>query len=266
MTTSATMAGIVTAMALLAGIEAAVPLHVRGGWNRRHLRPNLALTGITFGINAVLNVAMAMALAWQAEHRIGLLHADAVSPLVATAVVVLVLDFATYLAHVSMHVVPVLWRFHRVHHSDPAVDVTTTIRQHPGEGLIRYLFLAGAACGVGAGPGAFALYRMWSVLNGLVEHANIRVPPLLDALASWVVTTPNMHKVHHSRRAEETNSNYGNIFSLFDRCLATYTPSRRGLHVTYGLDELDAPTVQTTAGLLALPFRRVVPARVHDRR
>ena len=266
MTDSATMGVILAAMAVLAGVEALIPLRARAGWHRRHLGPNLALTGITFALNAVLNVAMAATLEWQAKQGIGLLHIRATPPLLATAVVVLVLDFATYLAHASMHAVPALWRFHRVHHSDPAVDVTTAVRQHPGEGLIRYLFLAVAACGLGAGPGAFALYRVWSVLNALVEHANVRVPPALDALVSWVVITPNMHKVHHSRRAEETNSNYGNILALFDRCLATFTPSPRGTRVTYGLRELDGPAVQTTVGLLALPFRDVAPERVHERR
>jgi sterol desaturase/sphingolipid hydroxylase (fatty acid hydroxylase superfamily) len=261
-----TLATILAAMTVLTAIEAAIPMHPRGRWNRFHLGPNLTLTGITFGLNAVLNVAMATVLVWQAGRGVGLLHGYGASPLVATLVVVLVLDFATYLAHVSMHMVPVLWRFHRVHHSDPAVDVTTSVRQHPGEGVIRYTFLAVAACGLGADPGAFALYRMWSVLNALVEHANVRVPPRLDAVLSWVVTTPNMHKVHHSRRPDETNSNYGNIFALFDRGLGTFTPSLRGVHVSYGLDDMETTDVQCTAGLLALPFRGTVRARIHDRR
>jgi sterol desaturase/sphingolipid hydroxylase (fatty acid hydroxylase superfamily) len=210
---------------------------------------------ITFATNAVFNSALVLLLGWQERSGVGLLHAYALPPLVATAVVVLALDFAFYLAHVSMHASPALWRYHSVHHSDPAVDVTTTIRQHPGEGVVRYLFLAAGACAIGAGPGAFAVYRTWSVLNALLEHANVRVPPRLDALLSWVVTTPNMHKVHHSRCREETNSNYGNIFSLFDRCFSTFVPTARAMSVAYGLDGLDRPSVQTAAGLLVLPFR-----------
>jgi len=168
-----------------------------------------------------------------------------------------VLDFSFYVAHVSMHRIPALWRFHRVHHSDPVVDVTTTIRQHPGEGVIRYAYMAAFACALGASPGAFAVYRSWSALNGLLEHANVRVPPWLDSVLSLVTTWPNMHKVHHSRTATETNTNYGNIFSLFDRLFSTFTPSKRGVNVSYGLDGFDDPAAQTTAGLLAMPFRDV---------
>ncbi len=171
------------------------------------------------------------------------------------AIVVLVLDFSFYVAHVSMHKVAAFWRYHRVHHSDPAVDVTTTIRQHPGESLIRYAFMAVFACVLGASPGAFAVYRAWSALNGLLEHANFRAPLWLDRALSLVTTWPYMHKIHHSRAADQTDTNYGNIFSWFDRLFGTFTPSERGVNIAYGLSGFDDPQTQTTAGLLALPFR-----------
>ena len=176
-------------------------------------------------------------------------------PVTTGIVTVLALDFSFYVAHVAMHRVPGLWRYHRVHHADPAVDVTTTIRQHPGESVIRYTFMAVFAVAMGASPGAFAVYRVWSALNGLLEHANIRVPLWLDGLLSMVTTWPYMHKIHHSRSARQTDTNYGNIVSLFDRVFGTFTPSKHGVNVVYGLDELDDPAVQTTAGLLAMPFR-----------
>lgn len=250
-----TMGAIAVVMALVAGVETLIPLRARDAWSRRHLAPNLLLTVITFATNAAFNVALVALLRWQETSGLGLLNVVAPSPLVATAAVVLTLDFAFYVAHVAMHASPALWRYHRVHHSDPVVDVTTTIRQHPGEGVIRYLFMAAGASAIGAGPGAFAVYRAWSALNGLLEHANVRVPARLDALLAWVVTTPNMHKVHHSRRREETNSNYGNIFSLFDRCFRTFTPTVRGTSVPYGLDGFDDRRMQTIVGLLALPYR-----------
>ncbi len=246
---------ILAALAVVALVEAAVPLHARGRWNRVHLRPNLALTFITFATNAILNAAVLLALSAPPLNGFGLLHLFAVPPPIAITVTVLVLDVSFYVLHVAMHGVPILWRFHRVHHSDPAVDVTTTVRQHPGEGVARYAVMAAAAIALGASPGAFAVYRAWSALNGLLEHANIRVPRRLDSFLSLVVVTPNMHKVHHSRTVTETDTNFGNIFALFDRLFSTFTPSERGLHIVYGLDGLDAPATQTTAGLLALPFR-----------
>jgi sterol desaturase/sphingolipid hydroxylase (fatty acid hydroxylase superfamily) len=266
--TLATAGAILAVMALLAAIETLVPLHARWAGSRLHLRPNLLLTLMTFATNAVFNAALVLLLRRQEAAGVGLLHVYGVAPVVATAAVVLTLDFAYYLAHVGMHASPLLWRFHRVHHSDPAVDVTTTIRQHPGEGVIRYAVLAVSACGIGAAPAAFAVYRAWSVLHGLVEHANVRVPSRLDAAVSWVLTTPNMHKVHHSRRPAETNSNYGNVFAIFDRCFSTFTPTDRGLRVAYGLAGLDERRLQTTMGLLALPFRGIAAsaAAVHERR
>jgi sterol desaturase/sphingolipid hydroxylase (fatty acid hydroxylase superfamily) len=249
-----TVGYILVAMAVVALIEAAIPLHARGRWNTAHLGPNLALTFITFATNAFFNAALVMTLMWLQPRGFGLLGMFNPHPLVSVAIVVLVLDLSFYIAHVAMHKISVFWRFHSVHHSDPAVDVTTTIRQHPGEGVIRYAFLAVFACALGASPGAFGVYRVWSALNGLLEHSNIRVPVWLDHLLALVTTWPNMHKVHHSRTATETDTNYGNIFSVWDRLFLTFTPSARGMNITYGLDGLDDPAMQTTVGLLALPF------------
>jgi sterol desaturase/sphingolipid hydroxylase (fatty acid hydroxylase superfamily) len=111
------------------------------------------------------------------------------------------------------------------------------------------------AVALGAGPGVFAVYRTWSAVNGLLEHANIRLPLWLDRLIALVSTWPNMHKVHHSRNREETDTNYGNIFSFWDRIFFTFTPSSRGTDIDYGLDGFDDPSAQTLKGLLGLPFR-----------
>lgn len=246
---------ILVAMAVIALIETAIPLRARGRWNSAHLGPNLALTFMTFATNVLFNAALVMTLIWLESSGFGLLRLFALPPLMTLVAVVLALDFSFYVAHVAMHKIPLFWRFHSVHHSDPAVDVTTTIRQHPGEGVIRYAFMAAFAFGLGASPVAFGVYRVWSALNGLLEHANIRLPLWLDRLLSLVTTWPNMHKVHHSRTALETDTNYGNIFSFFDRLFSTFTPSERGANIVYGLDGFDEPAMQTTAGLLVLPFR-----------
>jgi sterol desaturase/sphingolipid hydroxylase (fatty acid hydroxylase superfamily) len=251
----ATVRLILATMAAIALIEAAVPLRARARSGRSHLVPNMALTFMTFATNAVFNAALVLELMAFQARGLGLLPMLAVGPSIAALIAIVGLDFSFYVAHVAMHKTPSLWRFHRVHHSDPAVDVTTTIRQHPGEGVIRYAFMAAAALLLGASPGAFVVYRAWSALHGLLEHANVRVPARIDSLVSLAFSTPNMHKVHHSRHAAETDTNYGNILSVFDRMLSTFTPSERGLNVVYGLDDMDDAATQTTAGLLALPFR-----------
>lgn len=251
---------IVAAMAAVALLELALPLHARGRWHRAHLGPNLALTAMTFATNAVMNGALVVALVGLESSRQGLLRALALPPLLAAVIAVVGLDFAFYVAHVAMHHLPSLWRFHRVHHADPAVDVTTTIRQHPVEGVIRHAFMAALALPLGVSPGAFAVYRLWSALNGLLEHANLRAPLWLDRALSLFTTWPYMHKIHHSRRVHETDTNYGNILSLFDRLFGTFTPSARGRDIAYGLAGLDDPALQTTAALLAMPFRPAPPA------
>ena len=253
-TNLATIGWILGAMALLAALESWVPLQARRREHRAHLGPNLALTGITFATNLVLNGVMLLWLVWLDARGLGLLHAFALPTWAAIALTVVWLDFATYVAHVAMHHSLLLWRFHRVHHSDNAVDVTTSIRQHPGETFIRFAFLAVFAAPLGVSAGLFALYRGLSALNALFEHANLRVPRRLDALASLAVVTPLMHKVHHSREPSETDSNYGNLLTLFDRVFATFTPSERGLRIHYGLAEYDDPASQTTSALLRTPF------------
>lgn len=252
---AATVGVILAAMALVALVEAAIPLHARGRWNRAHLGPNLAFTFLTFATNALFGGALVMTLVRLETEGFGLLRLLPLGPWASAVLAVLALDFSFYVAHVAMHRIPAFWRFHSVHHSDPAVDVTTTIRQHPGEGVIRYAFLAAAAFAMGASPGAFAVYRVGVALSGLLEHANIRVPLGVDRVLSLVFTWPGMHKVHHSRDPRYTDTNYGNLVSWWDRLFSTFTPARLGTNVAYGLDGLDDPAAQTTAGLLALPFR-----------
>jgi sterol desaturase/sphingolipid hydroxylase (fatty acid hydroxylase superfamily) len=252
-----TVGTIVAAMAIVALVELAIPLQRRGHWSKAHLVPNLALTAITFATSALFNAGLVAVLFWLEADRLGMLPLLALPSLAAAAIAVVVLDFSFYVAHVAMHHGAMLWRFHRVHHADPAVDVTTTIRQHPGEAVIRYAFMAAFAIVLGAPPAAFAVYRVWSALNGLLEHANIRVSRRLDAVLALVITSPNMHKVHHSRVPAETDTNYGNIFSIFDRLFRTFTPTERGERIAYGLAGFDDPSSQTTGGLLVSPFREI---------
>jgi sterol desaturase/sphingolipid hydroxylase (fatty acid hydroxylase superfamily) len=257
---SGTIGVILATMAALAAVEAVLPLRERARSGVR-MRANLALTFITFATNIGWNALLIAALVKAQSTGFGLLSAWPLPPWFAVGAVVLALDLTFYVSHVAMHHVPAFWRFHSVHHADPAVDVTTTIRQHPGEGVIRYAFLIIAATALGASPQAFAVYRLWSVVNALFEHANIRVPHKLDALLATIITTPNMHKVHHSRAPEQSNTNYGNIFSIFDRAFETFTPTHYGLDIAYGLNDVAHEREQTTTVLLLQPFSRRDPLK-----
>lgn len=240
-------------MAIVAVLEIAIPLRARTHWNDAHLAPNLSLTLIFIVTNLFLTAALVVLLAWCAEAGVGLFNVWGMTGAAQIVAAILILDYQAYGVHVAMHEAGGLWRFHRVHHADPAVDVTTALRQHPGESLVRFASLAVFAVGMGVSVEALALYRLLSGLQALSEHANVRFPRRLDALVSLAIATPNYHKVHHSREAAETDTNYANIFSFWDRLFGTATPSSRGSTVCYGLDDVpDAD--QTALGLLALPF------------
>ena len=263
--TGMTLGAIALAMILVALIEVAVPLHARDARYRAHTLPNLSLTLITLATNIIYNVALVLLLAWLEARQFGLLRWLGLGPWLSACVGFVLLDGSFYVAHVCMHKLPALWRVHKVHHCDPVLDVTTSIRQHPLEGIIRYGFMAACACSLGVGLGAFAAYRAVSALNGLLEHANVRVSDRFVQRASWLTTWFDVHRIHHSRVPSETDSNYGNIFSWFDRLFGTFTPPGRGKAVACGLDDLDAPELQTTMGLLALPFAGSPAARAATR-
>lgn len=246
---------VLAAMAVVSIIELLIPLHARKAWNNDHLVPNLLFTLIYFATNLFFTAVLVLGLAWLDTAGFGLLRVVTLDPWLEIAATVVALDFQAYAVHVAMHALPGFWRFHRVHHTDPAIDVTTALRQHPGESVIRFVWLSVFACALGASLTAFALYRVLSALQALSEHANIRLPQSLDTLLSLVIASPNYHKIHHSRDTSQTDTNYANIFSLWDRLFATYTPSREGHGIDYGLDGFDGRADQTAWGLLALPFR-----------
>lgn len=249
------IAVLLTVMLVLMLIEALIPLRKRTAWSKRHLFPNIALTLLTFTTNAAFNIPLLLGLVWFQANGLGLFNVVDLPPWLEIAGAILALDLAWYVTHRAMHMFPALWPVHTVHHSDPAVDVTTTVRQHPGESVLRYLFLAGFGFAFGVSPYAFAIYRIWSAVHGQTEHANIRLPQWLDTTITLVFSSPNLHKIHHSRDQRFTDTNYGNIFSIWDRMFGTFTPSKLGREIDYGLDGYDDPAQQTTLGLLAVPFR-----------
>jgi sterol desaturase/sphingolipid hydroxylase (fatty acid hydroxylase superfamily) len=166
------------------------------------------------------------------------------------------LDLFAYLAHRLLHKSWLGWQFHRVHHSENAVDVTTAFRQHPGETIWRLLWQLAAIVVFGVPLWIVLIYLIISALNAQLEHANIKVNVGLDRWLRLLVVTPNMHKVHHSRDQRETDSNYSNIFSLWDRLLGTYTAEVDFQRLRYGLDGFDVREKQTLRGLLKMPFMR----------
>jgi sterol desaturase/sphingolipid hydroxylase (fatty acid hydroxylase superfamily) len=197
-------------------------------------------------------------LPWDASFR---LIADSGLPrIVQVGAAVVLLDFFSgYASHRLMHALPWLWRFHRVHHSDAFIDVTSTYRTHPVESAWRFLFVATPAWALGVPAEGVMVYRVLSALNAIFEHANVRVHRRIDGLLSRAWVTPNTHKIHHSRDPRETDTNYGNILAIFDRILGTFTASERAFTVTYGLEDAASEARAGIGALLASPFRILAP-------
>jgi sterol desaturase/sphingolipid hydroxylase (fatty acid hydroxylase superfamily) len=250
------VAVILAVMAAVAVVEAAVPFFARPAAPSRRRRANLAMTLQTLLFAFVLTAAVTAAAAALPLASPGLMAVTGVPPVAQFVLGIVALDCAYgYLAHRTMHAWPRLWSFHRVHHSDPFVDVTTSFRTHPVEIAWRHLWLFAAVWLLGVPAAAVAAFRSLSAVNGILEHANIRVPPTLDTALSWLWVTPRMHKIHHSRDAAETDTNYGNLLTMHDRVFGTFVPTRRASSVTYGLDEVAAAEHLSFAALLALPWR-----------
>ena len=173
------------------------------------------------------------------------------------ALAVLIFDFAIWLQHLITHKVPVLWRFHRVHHADRDIDVSTAIRFHPVEIALSMLLKIGLVYLLG--PPALGVILFEIVLNGtaMFNHANMRLPLGLDALLRKLMVTPDMHRVHHSIHRREHDANYGFALSVWDRLFGTYIaqPDKGHDGMTVGLEwQDDRPS--KLGWSLGLPFQR----------
>jgi sterol desaturase/sphingolipid hydroxylase (fatty acid hydroxylase superfamily) len=251
------IAVVVFVMGAVALLEAAVPLFVRPTALPGRTQANLAMTLQTLLFAALLTSAVPVAALYLSLASPGLMAAAGLPAAAQLVLGVVAIDFAFgYVAHRSMHAWPALWKYHRVHHSDSFVDVTTSYRTHPVENAWRHLWLFSSVWALGIPAAAVVTFRVLSAVNGILEHANVRVWPAFDAALSRVWVTPNMHKVHHSRDRAETDSNYGNLFALHDRVFGTFLPTERAFAVQYGLEDVDPAEIRSFGALLAMPWRR----------
>jgi len=199
--------------------------------------------------------AVGMALV-AAERSWGLFNNLDLTPVVAIVASVFVLDLFIYLQHVMFHAVPALWRLHMVHHADIDFDVTTGLRFHPVE-IVLSMVIKLAAVAV-LGPPAVAVILFEVVLNAtaIFNHGNVRLPATVDRVLRWIVVTPDMHRVHHSVKVAETDSNFGFNLPWWDRLLGTYRDQPEKGHelMTIGLSRFQDKPRQGLLWLLALPF------------
>ncbi|WP_445381501.1 sterol desaturase family protein [Robiginitalea sp. IMCC43444] len=249
---------LVSGITLFWLLEGAVPLFRFSYRKWRHALPNFFFTLTTIVINFTLAFLLLNTSDWVRDNGFGIINWIPGLPLWAYILLgLLLLDFfGAYLAHWVEHKVKPLWMIHLVHHTDHEVDTTTANRHHPMESLVRFSFTLMGVFIVGTPIGIVMLYQSLSIVFSQFSHANIRLPRRLDKAISWVLVSPDMHKVHHHYVLPYTDSNYGNIFSIWDRLLGTYMEMDRDA-IIYGVDTFpDRKENGSIGGLLKQPFHK----------
>jgi sterol desaturase/sphingolipid hydroxylase (fatty acid hydroxylase superfamily) len=224
----------------------------------KHALPNLFFTLTTVIINFTLAGLLIFTSFWVKENNFGIINWLPEMPLWLYALLgVLFLDFfGAYLAHYVEHKVKPLWMVHLVHHSDHNVDTTTANRHHPIESIIRFAFTLAGVFIVGTPIAIVFLYQSMSLVATQFTHANIKMSKRVDKLISYVFISPDMHKIHHHYKLPYTDSNYGNIFSIWDRLFGTYMYMNRE-DIVYGVDTF--PNEEENGSLIHLlkqPFHK----------
>lgn len=225
-------------------------------WN--HAGINFFFTFTTIIVNFVLAFILIKTAYWTTQNHFGILNWLPEIPIwLYTIIGLLLLDLiGAYLAHFTQHKVKVLWRFHLIHHTDTWIDTTTANRHHPGESVIRFIFTAFGVLLVGSPMWMVFLYQSLSVVASQFNHANISMPEKLDTVLSYFIVSPNMHKVHHHYVLPYTDSNYGNIFSVWDRLFGTFTTLPKE-NLIYGVDTHMLPDENNRLkNLLNIPFQK----------
>jgi len=224
-------------------------------WN--HAGINIFFTITTIIVNFVMAFILLMTADWAVQNKFGILQwLPEINIWVYTIIGLLLLDLiGAYLAHFVQHKTKWMWRFHLIHHTDTWIDTTTANRHHPGESVIRFVFTTLGVLVVGSPMWLVFLYQSMSVVFSQFNHANISLPKKLDTLISYVIVSPDMHKVHHHYILPYTDSNYGNIFSIWDRLFGTFTtlPNHK---IIYGVDtHMDPEKNNRLKNLLKIPFQ-----------
>ncbi|RJY09298.1 sterol desaturase family protein [Aurantiacibacter aquimixticola] len=244
---------------MIAGLELLLPFRRRTQSPLTRWTTNLALFAIdTLAVRFLLPIAMVGTAVFAAQEGWGLSNVLSVPGWLAFSVTLLVLDLALYLQHWATHRVPLLWRLHRVHHTDRDFDVTTAARFHPIEILASMVWKCGIVLALGAPMQAVFVFEVGFALFTLWTHANLSLPAGLDRVARKLIVTPDMHRIHHSSRERETNSNYGTVLSGWDKLFGTYrAESQDGQSgITIGLVEWQDDRTASLGFSLLLPFRK----------
>ena len=240
-------------------IESIKPLFMLNYKKWQHAGINIFFTITSIIVNFLMAFILLWTSKWTVENHLGILQFILeINTWIYLIIGLLLLDLiGAYLVHFVEHKVKFLWRFHLVHHSDLWVDTTTANRHHPGESVIRFVFTTLAVVLVGAPMWMVFLYQSASVVLSQFNHANFSLPVKMDQMLSYIIVSPDMHKVHHHYILPHTDSNYGNIFSIWDRLFGTFSTIKRE-DIVYGIDtHMELKNNNNVVNLLKIPFQKL---------
>ena len=254
------LAGVVAFAFVAASVaETLRPLRANGRVEPRLRRVvrNLATGATSFAVVTLLQApVLAPVAAWGERHGVGLVRLVRLPPVAATILAVLLLDYSLWHWHRWNHVVPVLWRFHRVHHVDLDMDASTGVRFHFGEMALSVLFRAVQVAAIGPSPAAVWIYQSLLFAAVLFHHSNTRLPVGLERVLVRAVVTPRMHGIHHSDWKNETDSNWSSLLSVWDYLHGTARLAVPQGEIEVGVPAYRRPEEVTLGRILAMPFRR----------
>jgi sterol desaturase/sphingolipid hydroxylase (fatty acid hydroxylase superfamily) len=243
-------------LVVIVALEALFPQHPAPADRGRRWPTNFAFALLNSLIASVAPVLTVWSTQWAVVHDVGVLNWISVPGWLAFFISVTVQSMAGYGFHLYAHVNPVLWRFHRVHHSDVHLDVTSTLRHHPLEIIAMTLSLAPIYVIGGLAPYAVIFYETAVHVVGLASHANVRIPDQIERIARCVFVTPAVHRLHHSTFQEEADSNFGDLFLFWDRIFGTYrraSSNERG-PARFGLENIGKERAGDFIEQLKLPW------------
>lgn len=239
------------------------PFSLKSYQKLKHNAVNLTFLLMTMIINLLFSLVIVKALyPFINENNIGFLHYISLPLWAELVIALLFFDFlAQFSVHYLLHKFKFAWRFHMIHHSDTIVTATSGTRHHPIDYCTRELFSLLAICLTGAPFAFYMVYRIITIPCTYFTHSNIKMPLWFDRALSYVIVTPNVHRFHHHYQLPYTDSNFGNILSIWDRVFGTFKYDDPSM-IQYGLDILEGTNDEDILFQLGIPFNKSIPSTI----
>ena len=245
---------LIVLLVLMYNLEKWMPYLTGPSDKKKHDRSNLVLSIISFVVNGALGLLVLNVLTLTASKQWGILNHISLPFWLEIVLGMFMMDFGSYIFHNFSHRIPLLWRLHRVHHSDPSLNASSTLRFHP----LDVVFSQGIApcfwiIFFGISMTSFILYGTIALILLVFQHSNFKIPYWIEDYGRYIFSTPGWHKIHHADEQSLTDSHYGDVFTFWDRIFGTWRPTQPN-EIKYGLKEFASAEKQNVLYLLKSPF------------